>query len=249
MIIQFIRGVNEINEYGSFDFLSNLLTVLAWGVIAYLAYRMYRKNPEQQVGWKAFLVLLTGITSFSITWMMASTVIRIAVLPLGVWVLYFFLKRKEGRWERYRKFAWLGFGANYIFLLSVLVASSIGHFVYPADHAETFVSDVKEASILSVHPNGSEKAALNVKVLNSELQKLKQSQVYDGTWYEYTFVQEKARYERFPYLLLDAKPKWGSGVRSTIYVEKDGKGLLIQTPSESLYFRSTQSFVVGGDEK
>lgn len=249
MITQYIRGVNEINEYGPFDFLSNLLTVLAWGVIAYLAYRMYRNHPEQQVGWKALLVLLIGISSFSITWMMANTVIRIAVLPLGVWVLYFVLKRKAGRWERYRKFAWLGFGANYIFLLSILMASSIGYFVYPKDDVATFVSDVNEASILSIHPTGNAKAALNVKVLNSELQTLKQSQIYDGAWYEDTFVQEKARYERFPYLLMDAKPKWGSGVRSTIYVEEDGKGLLIQTPTEHLYFRSTQSFIEGGDEK
>ncbi|WP_156028875.1 hypothetical protein [Sporosarcina sp. D27] len=180
---------------------------------------------------------------------MANTVIQIAVLPLGVWILYFILKRKEGRWERYRKFAWLGFGANYIFLLSILVASSIGHFVYPTDHAETFVSDVKEASILSIHPTGNAKAVLNMRVLNSEIQSLKQSQIFDESWYEDTLYQEKAKYERFPYLLKDAKPKWGSGHRSTIFVEKDGKGLLIQTPTEHLYFRSTQSFVEGGDEK
>ncbi|MCM3758385.1 hypothetical protein M3197_13020 [Sporosarcina aquimarina] len=210
---------------------------------------MYRKNPGQQVGWKAFLVLLFGISSFSITWTMANTIIRIAVLPLGVWVLYFVLKRKEGRWERYRKFAWLGFGANYIFLLSILVASSIGHFVYPSNHVATFVSDVKEASILSIHPTGNAKVSLNVKALNSELQTLKQSQIFDESWYEDTFYQEKARYERFPYLLMDVKPKWGSGVRSTIYVEEDGKGLLIQTPTEYLYFRSTQSFVKGSDAR
>ena len=241
--------MNEIDEYGSFDFLSAAATVLAWGVIAYLACKLYRRNPDQQVGWKAVLILVIGLLSFSFTWTVANTAIQIAVLPLGVWILYFILKRKEGRWERYRKFAWLGFGANYIFLLGVLAASSIGHFVYPADHAETFVSDVREASMLSVHPTGHADDALNVKVLNSKIQTLKQSQLFNDSWYEETFYQEKAKYERFPYVLLDAKPKWGSGVRAAIFVEKDGKGLLIQTPSESLYFRSTQSFVVGGDEK
>ncbi|MGG0642642.1 hypothetical protein ABE021_01685 [Sporosarcina gallistercoris] len=240
--------MNKIIHYVSFNLLSVLSTIFAWGIIAYLAYRMYKKNPEQQVGWKAVIILIIGLVSFSITWTVSNTVIQIAVLPLGVWILYFILKRKTGRWERYRKFAWLGFGSNYIILLSLLLGSAIGHSFYPTDHAATFVSDVKAASILSIHPTGNGEATLKVETLKSELHKLQSSEIYDDAWYEDMFLNEKAAYERFPYLLKDAKPKWGSGVRSTSFVEKDGKGLLIQTPTQTLYFRSTQSFIEEDEE-
>lgn len=39
--------------------------------------------------------------------------VKLAVLPLGVWILYgIFSKKNEGKsWDTYRKFAWLGFFA------------------------------------------------------------------------------------------------------------------------------------------
>ena len=53
------------------------------------------------------------------------------------------------------------------------------------------------------------------------------------------------RKERFPYLLTGVKPKWGSGIPTLIYLEEDGKGILITTPKKQLYFRSQQALVEG----
>lgn len=55
-------------------------------------------------------------------------------------------------------------------------------------------------------------------------------------------------FERFPYILLGASPKWGSGYESTIYIESDGKGMLISTEKEQYYFRSSESILKGRKE-
>lgn len=51
--------------------------------------------------------------------------------------------------------------------------------------------------------------------------------------------------EKFPYQLIGAIPKWGSGLISVVYIEEDGKGLLISTPTEQHYFRFKHSLIEG----
>ncbi len=62
-------------------------------------------------------------------------------------------------------------------------------------------------------------------------------------WYEETFlnVEDYEKKEQFPYLLVDYKSKWGSGLESMIYVEGDGKGILISTADQQYYYRSEMS--------
>ena len=49
----------------------------------------------------------------------------------------------------------------------------------------------------------------------------------------------------FHIYLLEASSKWGSGLHTIIYIENDGKGILISTPQEQLYFRSEDSLIEG----
>ena len=55
--------------------------------------------------------------------------------------------------------------------------------------------------------------------------------------------EDRVEVERFPYLLANVAPKWGSKVTATIYVEKDGKGLLIAAPTKHLYYRLDESIL------
>ena len=58
--------------------------------------------------------------------------------------------------------------------------------------------------------------------------------------------RNNARKERFPYLLTGTKPKWGSGIPTLNFLEKDGKGILITTPKRQLYFRAEQTLLERG---
>jgi hypothetical protein len=60
-------------------------------------------------------------------------------------------------------------------------------------------------------------------------------------------VETKDREERFPYQIIGTKAKWGSGINTIIYVEDDGKGLLIWTPKKQYYYRTDTSLIEGGN--
>jgi hypothetical protein len=44
-------------------------------------------------------------------------------------------------------------------------------------------------------------------------------------------------------MLIGTTPKKGSGIKAIIYVERDGKGLLISCPSKQYYFRAKEPFL------
>ncbi|WP_240335225.1 hypothetical protein [Paraliobacillus sediminis] len=76
-----------------------------------------------------------------------------------------------------------------------------------------------------------------------QLSKFSQEKIMSDDWYEETFlnVEDYEKKEQFPYLLVDYKSKWGSGLESMIYVEGDGKGILISTADQQYYYRSEMS--------
>ncbi len=111
----------------SFHIINFTLGLLAWMSIGLIAFRISQKKAVKLKVWKIIFVLYIGIFSFTINWPMFDAVVRIPVLPLGVWLLYFVLKQKEGRWEKYRSFAWLGFWANGMFLATTLLAVPLQH--------------------------------------------------------------------------------------------------------------------------
>ncbi|MDI2587309.1 hypothetical protein OR571_09400 [Psychrobacillus sp. NEAU-3TGS] len=222
-------------------------SILAWIVIGTLAFRIYKKQVEHPKAWKIIIVILIGLFSFSIKWNVFDTLIQIAILPLGVWILYAILKRKEGCWKKYRPFAWLGFWANFIFLSTTLIAIPINHFVYPENEMKTYISNVESASIIAIHPSAKETSLIKEDLLK-QIHNLKEKQFFSDKWYNETYMNTEAnkRSERFPYMLINTSPKWGSGLITNVYIEGDGKGLLVVTPKKQFYFHSDQSLLEEG---
>ncbi|WP_246879965.1 hypothetical protein [Bacillus suaedae] len=232
----------------NFNIIVFLTELIAWAIIGFIAFRIYRKLSIKPRIWKVGLVILFGLFSFSINWTMFDTLIRISILPLGVWILYAVLKGKEGRWQTYRGFAWLGFWANYIFLAATLIALPIHQAIYPEEKPSTYISDISNASIIKTHPTGN-KMLLNKDLLISQLDTFDQDRIMSDVWYEETYMNtddSNKINERFPYLLTEVKSKWGSGINSTIYIEEDGAGILISTADRQYYFRSDSSVLKEG---
>ncbi|MGM0845110.1 MAG: hypothetical protein ACQEUT_09045 [Bacillota bacterium] len=225
----------------SFNIIGFVIGFLVWGTIGYIAYSIYRKQEAKPRVWKIAVVIVAGLFSFSINWPMFDTVISLSILPLGVWVLYGLLKRKEGRWETYRRFAWLGFWANFIFLISTFISMPIHNAFYP-EKPSTYISNVRDAYLIPIHPSAKDRS-LNKEVIMSQQANFERDRIMSGQWYEQTYMNTdfNKRNERFPYLLMDVRPKWGSGIKSMIYIENDGKGILISTADKQFYFRAQTS--------
>ena len=239
-----------INFDFNFNTISVLSGILGWGAIGFFAYRILKKKEIKPKGWKILVVIFVGIFSFTINWTMFDTLIKVPILPLGVWILYFVLNRKDGRWHIYRPFAWLGFWANFIFLLTTLLSLPLQSVIYPENEPSTYISSVENASIITIHPSAKDQA-LNKDILLEQLHNMKQEKVWSEEWYRETYMgDESAKInERFPYQLIGTWAKWGSGIDSVIYLGEDGKGILISTSKKQYYFRSDDSFFKGGENK
>lgn len=235
-----------MNIESTFDVVATVFNVIAWGCILFWAYQIYKKQINKPKIWKILIVIILGLFSFSITFNMFQSLIRISILPLGVWILYFFLRRKEESWQKYRSFAWIGFWGNFIFLASTLLTIPIHQFIYPNDELSTYISNDEEAAIVTIHPSGNEQPVVKEGLLN-QLETMKQHTIYGIEWYQDTVLnyETNERKEQFPYQLVGTSPKWGSGQHAIIFIEEDGKGLLISTPKEQLYFRSEMSLLEG----
>ncbi|MGE8205606.1 hypothetical protein ACQKP0_13700 [Heyndrickxia sp. NPDC080065] len=237
------------NFFFSISLINLVLTILAWAIIGYLVFHFYKKRQEKPKVWKVVLTLLIGLFSFSLNWYIFDEIVRIPILPLGVWILYLFFRGKENNWTKYRPYAWIGFFANFIFLITYFVSIPIQHFIYPPDKPSTYLSNIEDTSIVVTHPSGK-KSLLNKKSLLSQLPTMKEENFFSDTWYDETFMKydRKTMKERFPYQLHGASAKWGSGLSYVINIEKDGKGILISTTHKQYYFRSNQTFMMKGGE-
>ncbi|KSU61781.1 hypothetical protein AS034_13170 [[Bacillus] enclensis] len=231
------------------DAVSVALDVLAWLVIGLLAVRLYRKQQAKPRVWKVVVAILAGVFAFSIDWEMEGTMMRFPVLPLGVWILYAVLNRVEDRWDNYRRFAWLGFAGNFIFLAASLLSILLYSAVYPEGDLSTHIADTDEASIIATHPSGAGDAALDRGKFADQLASAEQERVDSDGWYEEMFQEsdgERNRNERFPYQMTGVSSKWGSGKKPIIYVEEDGKGILVSTSRNQYYYRLDDSVLKGG---
>lgn len=219
-------------------------SILGWLIVGILAFHLYKKQLEKPKAWKMLIVILVGLFSFSINWNAFDTLLQIAILPLGVWILYAFLKRKDGRWKKYRPFAWLGFWANFIFLSTTFIAIPIDHLVYPENEPLTYISNIENESVIAIHPSAKEHMLVKEN-LQKQIHNLKPKTFFSDEWYTETYMEAGTgkRKERFPYLLIDTLPKWGSGLAPTIYIERDGKGLLIAAPNKQYYFQSDELLI------
>ncbi|MCH1624301.1 hypothetical protein [Fredinandcohnia quinoae] len=213
-----------------------------------MAFRIYKKQTNKPKIWKTIIVIWVGLFSFSFNWTVFDEMIKIAILPLGVWILMMILKRREGRWEKYRTYAWLGFLGNFIFLISTLVSIPLHHLLYPVDKPTTYLSKIEnDATVIHIHPSATN-ITLNKKSLLEQIPTMKETEIFSDVWYRKTYMSEDPtkRKERFPYQLIGTEAKWGSGLKTLIFLEEDGKGILISTAKKQIYFRSDASFFGGG---
>lgn len=237
--------ITSIIEWGPSLF-TVINVLVGWSVIAYFAIRIYQKQQVKIKVWKIILVIWIGCFSFSFNVEFYQTILKIPILPFGVWILYFFLKSKKGRWERYWRFAWLGFLGNFIFLAVTLMTIPLQSVLYPSDKISTYIESVDHAYIVKTYSSKND-VILQNELLVEQLPLMVQTEFFSDKWYEETYMNgdEIQSKERFPYQMVGVKGKWGSGIRSTFFIEEDGKGLLIATPKRQYYFRSDVSFLKG----
>ena len=222
------------------------VTILAWCVIAWIAYRLYNRQSDKPEIWKVLVVMLVGLFSFSFNTEIFGTVMRISILPLGVWGLYVYFRKKNEEWHTYRPFAWFGFAANFIFLIFSLLAIPIFQAIYPGNEPLTYLSNIDEAFIIPIHP-GVKHQELDKENALATIHDFSEEPIQSTDWYYGANLETDSTntQEKFPYQLIGAIPKWGSGLISVVYIEEDGKGLLISTPKEQRYFRFKDSLIEG----
>ncbi|WP_226641916.1 hypothetical protein [Mesobacillus subterraneus] len=229
------------------DILGAFLNLLAWSAILILARRIYSKQDVKPIIWKLVVVIFVGLFSFSINLPYMDQQIKLAILPLGVWILYGIYSRKnEGiSWDQYRKYAWLGFFANFIFLAVSLISPLIHSAIFPANEMSTYLSDINKGKIIQTHPSADSKI-LDKDSLRIQMDRFKEEPVYSEKWYYEAFESagelSKAE-ERFPYQLTGTEAKWGSGIDPMIFIEQDGKGILVSTGQKQVYFRAEKSLL------
>lgn len=235
----------------NFDFPNNVLTiiysVLSWGFISFLVIRQFLKQEEKPVLWRAFLVALIGLGAFSFNITLFHTPVRLPILPLGVWIVYFLLKKTT--FHMYRRFAWIGFWANFVFLIATLLSALTHGWVYPKGQVSTYVANVNDAAIIRIVPSTSE-AYFHKEQFMKQLKELQPTPIESDNWYRAIVLESESpsnyRKEKFPYQLVGAKPRWGSGIATEIYIEDDSKGILITTANQQYYYRSTESLIERG---
>ncbi len=226
------------------DLISLTIYGIAWCVIGLIIYRYYVKQAEQPRLWKVLVVIWIAMFTFDVNISYAyPEQLNIPILPLGVWLLYGVLKRKSSRWAKYRGFAWISFGGNFIILISALLIAPVYQAVYPQDEVSTFIRENSQAQLIQIHPAGNAHAALKSD-WTEEISDMNPGNI-DWNWYIESRVDSNTGLsdEQFPYILIGTQPAWGSGLPSMIYLEKDGKGLLIDTLQEQVYFRSETSLL------
>ena len=232
---------------GELNIIEVITGILVWAIIGYLAYRIYKKQSARPKMWKLIFAIFLGLFSFSINWNMSEHFIKIPILPLGVWILYLIMRGKKERWPFYRPYAWLGFAANFLFLVSALLLNPLHQLIYPQSKLSTYMANMEKASLIQIH-SATKNGTFDKDGLQKKLGTMTLGDFYNDEWYRQMYMSDEGskREERFPYQLVGVAPKFGSGIDEVIYVENDGKGILIETPTRQLYFRSNESFVKEG---
>ncbi|PFA62796.1 hypothetical protein CN378_17275 [Bacillus sp. AFS015802] len=247
-MIQIEEGEIIVHIDYSFSIVSTVMSIMEWAVIGFLAYRVYKRLSAKPKVWKVIFAMFVGLFSFTINMEWFHALVKIPILPLGVWILYGVLRSKEGRWDTYRRFAWIGFLANFIFLAGTLITIPIQALIYPENDLSTYISGAKEASINIIHPSG-EGRTLDQEKLMKQLADSNLAEFDSAVWYEEMSFESdgfKNRNERFPYQLVGTTSKWGSGKDPDIYLEKGGEGILVSTPKTQYYFRIPHSVLKEG---
>lgn len=219
-------------------------------IVIFLAYRIYKQQKDRVKLWKIVIIIFIGTCplNFNIDFNLFgfTEIIKIAILPLGVWLLYFIWRNNAVKWQKYRKYAWLGFLSNYFILGAMIITALLQFLIYPVDRPSTYFKDMSEAELLIIHPSAEQSVLIDATQLEEQLAYMREAKINGHQWYldiHDMKVNEQEVIEKFPYMLVGVKGKWGSGYDSLIYVENDGKGLLITNDNKQYYYRFEQSVV------
>ncbi|WP_101845944.1 hypothetical protein [Halobacillus sp. Marseille-P3879] len=222
-----------------------ILLGIAYSIFIIIFTSLYKKQSEKPHIGKALLISFGGFISFSIDFHFQEYPVSIAVLPLGVWFLIFFIKRSdEERWRIYRGYAWLGFGFNYVFLLTGLLTPLLFNLMYNKNDPTTYLAHTDEADVHLSHES-AEPQILHNERLAAELKNAQIEEFDSVGWHRE--AEDGEEKERFPYVLSGVEAESGSDLKAVTFVEKDGKGLLIQTQNDQLYVRTEQSVLEKGE--
>ncbi|GKU76481.1 hypothetical protein [Paenibacillus sp. L3-i20] len=226
----------------------SILTILSilssWGLIIYFVTKQYLKLEKRPVVWKMILATFIGLFAVTNPLTVFETYVKLAILPLGVWILYFYLRHRHTSWQQYRTFAWIGFWSNYISLVVTLLFSFLQNSIYPESEASSYIANVNHAAIVAIHPSASVAKLDRNKLLN-QLEQVQPDVNTVDAWYIGSKLESETyfQHERFPYLIIGVKSKWGSGLEAAIYIQDDGKGLYIAGRDRHYYFRSEQPLI------
>ncbi|WP_058306896.1 hypothetical protein [Gracilibacillus massiliensis] len=214
------------------DLIALVSIIPVWMIIAFAAVNIYRKKQEHMAIWKVILLILVGLFTVDFNWQSSGqNQWTLPILPLGVWIIYFLLRNDPERWQRVRPFAWLGYAASFLFLLSNLISLVLQPIIYPLDEIDTYIADVENADIITTYGNLSNKTIDKEQFMDA----LETAEVKDLDINNFSQL-DQGHTEQFPYILDGINPKWGSGIIPVIYLEKDGKGMLVSSPEKQYYF-------------
>ncbi|NIK71923.1 hypothetical protein [Paenibacillus sp. BK720] len=236
----------QLNWLYSWNVVDVASGLLGWLAVIGLLIRQSRKQERKLPIWKVLLAALAGLFSFSFKIPLLGQNVNIALLPLGLWVLYLFLRNRS--WPDYRKFAWIGFAANYLFLAMALLAGFIQDSLYDRNDPSTYLAHLEKAKLVAIHPSARE-ATFEEKLFANTLGEVTAADMSDTLEWHYESVREDGAYyrqERFPYALLGAEARWGSGLHAVVYLEADGMGLLLATQDRYYYYRSEKPMLKWG---
>ena len=129
-----------------------------------------------------------------------------------------------------------------VFLIGTLLTIPLYSFVYDKNDIHTYMSRLENIEILSIHPSANDNIAVRTSIFE-QIEAAKENPLMNMVCYYESVGDDRVEVERFPYILANVVPKWGSNITATIYVEKDGKGLLIASPTKHLYYRLDESIL------
>lgn len=212
-----------------------------WLIIFVIGFILYKKQEIKPIIWKAFIIYLVGKIAFTLNYPLEQQTINFALIPLGV-IAICLLFSKRPKFNTYLTFAWFGFFSNYVFLIGTLLINPLYSFLYDKSDIQTYMSRLENLEILSIHPSANDNVVVRSSILE-QVETAKKQPFGNMDWYYESIGDERVEVERFPYILANVEPKWGSQAYATIYVEKDGKGLLIAAPTKHLYYRLDASIL------
>ncbi|MEK4131174.1 hypothetical protein NYE67_16150 [Solibacillus sp. FSL W8-0474] len=222
------------------NFVEAVVYSFCWLLIFVIGFKLYKKQEIKPIIWKAVIVYFIGKFALTFNYPLEQKAIHFALIPLGVIAIYLFFSKRPN-FNTYLTFAWFGFFSNYLFLVGTLLIIPLYSFLYDKNDILTYIAHSDNIEILSIHPSANDNIAVRASIL--EQVKAAKEQPVNIDWYYESVGDDRVEVERFPYILANIAPKWGSQAKATIYVEKDGKGLLIASPTKHLYYRLDESIL------